>query len=159
MKRIRPSMLFIFALVLSTGINEAGDIEYPQNYRSWSHIKSMVLHKGHALENPFKGIHHIYGNDKAVTGSKTGKFTDGSVLVFDLLDYVTSGKASVEGDRVLVGVMSKDSSKYKSTGGWGFEGFKGNSQTERLVTDGGQSCFGCHTSQADHDFVFTRWRQ
>lgn len=54
--------------------------------------------------------------------------------------------------------MSKDSSKYKTTGGWGFEGFKGNSKTERLVADDGTSCFSCHTSQKEHDYVFTHWR-
>ena len=133
--------------------------DYPEGYRSWTHIKSMTLHPGHPLENPFLGIHHIYGNKAAVAGSKSGQFDDGAVLVFDLLKSMTKDKASVEGERVLVGIMSKDSSKYKTTGGWGFEGFKGNSKTERLVTDDGTSCFSCHTSQKEHDYVFTHWRQ
>jgi hypothetical protein len=135
------------------------NVDYPDGYRNWTHIKSMVLHPGHPLENPFKGIHHVYGNDKAVEGTQTGKFKDGSVLVFDLLEYQTQDKASTEGDRALVGVMVKDSKRHSETGGWGFEGFKGNSHTERLVNDGGQSCFGCHTSQKDHDYVFSRWRE
>ncbi len=134
-------------------------VAYPDGYRSWTHIKSMVLHPGHPLENPFKGIHHVYGNDKAVKGTQTGKFKDGSVLVFDLLEYQTQDKASTEGDRVLLGVMFKNSKRYQKTGGWGFEGFKGNSHTERLVNDGGQSCFACHTSQKDHDYVFSHWRK
>ncbi len=136
-----------------------GLVDYPDGYRSWTHIKSMVLHTGHPLENPFKGIHHVYGNEKAVAGAQTGKFKEGSVLVFDLLEYLTQDNASTEGDRVLVGVMVKDSKLYAKTGGWGFEGFKGDSHTERLVKDGGQSCFGCHTSQKDHDYVFSRWRE
>ena len=80
--------------------------------------------------------------------------SDGAILHFDVL----LPKATVEGKRVLVGVMSKDSSKYKTTGGWGFEGFKGNSKTKRLVADDGTSCFSCHTSQKEHDYVFTHWR-
>ena len=136
-----------------------GQVAYPHGYRNWTHIKSMVLHSGHPLENPFKGIHHIYGNDPAVVGARTGKFEDGSVLIFDLLEYRTQDNASTEGGRILVGVMVKDGERYPETGGWGFEGFKGDSQTERLVEDGGQACFGCHASQKDHDYVFSRWRE
>jgi hypothetical protein len=159
MKRFLHLTLLASTLTLPS-LSQAGDrVDYPDGYRSWTHIKSMVLHPGHPLENPFKGIHHVYGNDKAVKGTQTGKFKDGSVLVFDLLEYQTQGKASTEGDRVLVGVMVKDSKRYPETGGWGFEGFEGNSHTERLVNDGGQSCFGCHTSQKDHNYVFSRWRE
>ncbi|MGD2138119.1 MAG: cytochrome P460 family protein [Gammaproteobacteria bacterium] len=66
--------------------------------------------------------------------------------------------ASTEGDRVLVGVMVKDSDKFPSTGGWCFEGFAGDSRTERLVNDGGQSCFAGHASQKDSAYVYTHWR-
>jgi len=104
------------------------------------------------------GIHHVYGNEKGVKGSKSGQFDDGAVLVFDLLQYMTQDNASTEGDRILVGVMVKDSTKFASTGGWGFEGFKGKRHTERLVSDGGQSCFACHASQKETDYVFTHWR-
>lgn len=158
MKHFLIPMLLASTLMISTH-SQAGDkVDYPDGYRHWTHIKSMVLHPGHPLENPFKGIHHVYGNDKAVKGTQTGKFKDGSVLVFDLLEYNTQDKASTEGDRVLVGVMKKNSKRYAKTGGWGFEGFKGNSRSERLVSDGGQSCFSCHTSQKDHDYVFSHWR-
>lgn len=147
------------SLLAAIGPAQADDtIDFPDGYRSWTHIKSMALHEGHPLENPFKGLHHVYGNDKAVKGTQNGNFEDGAVLVFDLLEYRTQDQASIEGDRVLVGVMVKDSAGYPATGGWGFEGFKGNSRTERLVSDGGQSCFTCHASQKDQDYVFTRWR-
>lgn len=147
------------AAMATANITHAGDkVDYPDGYRTWTHIKTMALHPGHPLENPFLGIHHVYGNEKAVEGSRSGKFNDGAVLVFDLLEYQTQDKASTEGDRVLVGVMVKDNTNYPLTGGWGFEGFKGNSHTERLINDGGQSCFACHTSQKDNDYVFTHWR-
>ena len=148
------------ATVLGTAsAANAGDtVDYPDGYRNWTHIKTMALHKGHPLENPFLGIHHVYGNEQGVKGTKSGQYDDGSILVFDLLKYMTADNASTEGDRVLVGVMVKDSNKYQSTGGWGFEGFKGNSHTERLVNDGGQSCFSCLTSQKENDYVFTHWR-
>ena len=153
LKLILSSSMFITA-----GTNAADSVDYPDGYRAWTHIKTMVLHKGHALENPFMGIHHVYGNEKGVKGSRSGQYDDGAVLVFDLLQYKTQDNASTEGDRILVGVMVKDSAKYTSTGGWGFEGFKGNSHTERLVNDGGQSCYACHASQQETNYVFTRWR-
>jgi len=151
-------LILTSSMMIATGTHAGDSVDYPDEYRAWTHIKTMILHKGHPLENPFMGIHHVYGNEKGVKGSKSGKYDDGAILVFDLMQYKTQDNASTEGDRVLVGVMVKDSAKYASTGGWGFEGFKGNSHTQRLVNDGGQSCYACHTSQKDTDFVFTRWR-
>ena len=147
------------ALFASAGTQAGDTVDYPDGYRTWTHIKTMVLHEGHPLENPFMGIHHVYGNPAAVQGVKSGRFDDGAILVFDLLEYVTAENASTEGDRILLGVMVKDSDNYSATGGWGFEGFAGDSQTERLVDDGGQSCFACHASQKDNDYVFTQWRE
>ena len=94
-----------------------------------------------------------------MTGVKAGRFKDGSALVFDLLEFVTKNKAPTEGVRVLLGVMVKDSKPYPETGGWGFEAFKCNSRGQRLVTDGGRSCFECHASQKDHGYVFSHWRE
>lgn len=152
------NLLLSSLLLVASSAQAADSVDYPDGYRTWTHVKTMVLHEGHPLENPFLGIHHVYGNELAISGSKTGQFNDGAVLVFDLLEYTTQDNASTEGDRVLVGVMVKDNARYPSTGGWGFEGFAGDSQSERLVNDGGQSCFACHASQKDNDYVFTHWR-
>jgi len=159
MKRNILKLLLSVSMFVATTTHAGDDVAYPDGYRTWTHIKTMALHKGHPLENPFMGIHHVYGNEQSVKGTKTGQYQDGSILVFDLLKYITADNASTEGDRVLVGVMVKDSNKYQSTGGWGFEGFAGDSRTERLVNDGGKSCFDCHASQDENDYVFTRWRE
>lgn len=148
------------AVVASTAValkNES--IPYPDGYRHWTHVKSMVLLPGHALENPFEGIHHVYANDKAAAGLTSGKYADGSVFVFDLLAYSEADKAGTEGARKLLGIMHKDGKRFAATGGWGFEGFKGDSKTERLVTDNGQSCFSCHASQKERDYVFSAMRK
>jgi hypothetical protein len=148
------------ALVLATASQaEKVGVPYPEGYRNWLHAKSMIIQPGHALENPFQGIHHIYANGKAVKGLKTGDYAEGSVLVFDLLKYQEKDKTIQEGERKLVGVMHKDSAKYASTGGWGFEGFAGNSKTERLVKDGGKACFDCHKAQKARGFVFSELRE
>ena len=55
---------------------------YPVGYRDWTHVKSMVINPGHPLFDAFGGIHHLYANKKALAGYKSGKFPDGSVIVF-----------------------------------------------------------------------------
>lgn len=143
---------------VTAGFAADNTVAYPEGYRNWLHTKSMLIQPGHALENPFQGLHHIYANKQAKSGLKTGKYQDGSVLVFDLLQYQEKDKTIQEGDRKLVGVMVKDAKKYASTGGWGFEGFSGNSKTERLVKDNGAGCFACHASEQKSDYVFSQYR-
>lgn len=134
-------------------------VPYPDGYRTWQHAKTMLIQPGHALENPFGGIHHIYVNEAAMDGLREGSYADGAVFVFDLLGYHEADNTIVEGERKLVGVMHRDAEAYADTGGWGFEGFAGNSKSERLVTDGGTSCYGCHTAVTDSEYVFTQYRR
>ena len=157
--KFNRQILILVSVFFTAGLAQAGTkVPYPDGFRYLTHIKTMVLYKGHTLANPFMGIHQVYGNKKAVKGVKTGNFADGSVLVFDLHSFQTKNKASTEGKRILVGVMQKDSQRYRKTGGWGFEGFKGNSHNARLVNDNGKSCFDCHLSQKNHGYVFSHWQ-
>lgn len=151
-------MTTFLAFTFSLPVVASGEVPYPDNYRQWQHVKSMLIQPGHPLENPFQGIHHVYANENAVKGLETGQYADGSVLAFDLLEYVEKDNTIQEGKRKLLGVMHKDSAKYSKTGGWGFEGFAGDSNTERLTDDGGQSCYGCHIPQKESDFVFSKFR-
>lgn len=137
----------------------ANPVPYPEGYRDWHHVKSMVIQAGHPLENPFAGIHHVYANPAALEGLQSGKYADGAVLVFDLLSAAEGGHAIQEGPRKLIGVMQRDIQRYAATGGWGFEGFAGDSKSERLVKDGGQSCFACHAAQKDSAYVFSKVRR
>lgn len=135
-------------------------VAYPGGYRQWTHAKSMVINQGHALYEAFGGIHHLYANKKAMAGYKSGKFADGSVIVFDLLEAKAADNTVQEGARKVVGVMHKDSVKWKATGGWGYEGFKGDSKTERAVgKNAASACHQCHTSQKDKDYVFSTYRK
>jgi hypothetical protein len=118
----------------------------------------MLILPGHPLYDAFGGIHHIYANDKALQGYKTGKFPDGSVIVFDLLEAKSESNTYVEGPRKVVGVMYKNSKKFKDTGGWGFEAFKGDTK-ERVVKNAVEDCFSCHASQEKEDFVFSKFRK
>lgn len=44
------------------------------------------------------------------------------------------------------------------TGSCGIEGFADDSKDLRLVSDGGTSCFQCHTAREASGHVFTHWR-
>ena len=80
--------------------------------------------------------------------------------MFNLLEARDAGNALIEGNRKVLGVMHKDSKRYKATGGWGFEGFKGDSKTKRAVGENAATtCFACHESQRDKDFVFSSTRR
>jgi len=134
-------------------------VPYPEGYRNWYHVKSMVIDEGHPLYGSFGSIHHLYANDKAMKGYRKGAFPDGSVIIFDLLEAVHDGNAVTEGDRKVVGVMHKDSKSYRDTGGWGFEGFGGGDQSNRVVGENAATaCFACHAPQKAQDYTFSKLR-
>ena len=158
-------MLKLFMPVLASmtlalpAIAADSEVLYPMDYRNWHHVKSMVIDKGHPLYDAFGGIHHLYANPKAVAGYKSGKFSDGAVIVFGLLEGKGADNAVTEGPRKVVGVMHKNAKKYAATGGWGFEGFGGDDKTNRVVRDKAASaCFACHEPQKGQDYVFSRLR-
>jgi hypothetical protein len=137
----------------------AAPVPYPEGYREWTHVKTLVLQEGHPLFEAFGGMHHVYVNDRGLKTLRSGRtpFPDGTVFVFDLLEAAAGDHAVAEGPRKIVGVMHKDAKRYAATGGWGYEGFKGNGR-DRAVSDGGDSCHSCHASQKDRDYVFSAWR-
>lgn len=157
MKPLLPALLAV--LSTSTAFAADPEVPYPDGYRFWPHVKSMVIEQGHPLFESFGGIHHIYANSTALRGYQSGKFPDGAVIVFDLLEAQRADNAISEGKRKVLGVMYKDAQKYAATGGWGFEGFAGGDPANRAVGDkAATACFSCHTPQKDHDYVFSRMR-
>lgn len=146
------------ALQVSSAQSEG--LKYPEGYRSWTHVKSMLIHsKDHPLYDPFGGLHHVYVNDKGLKALKNGgTYPDGSILVFDLYDVKEDNGAYVATDRKFIGLMVKDSKKYKDTGGWGWDVFKGNAKTGGNVKDAKTECFNCHASQKESDFVFSTYQ-
>ena len=163
MHTVTKNTLAITVITLLIGIiAHASDslIEYPTGYRNWTHIKSMIIQKGHPLHASFGGIHHIYSNDKALLGYKTGSFPDGSVVVFDLLETDESNNSISEAQRKVLGVMQKDTQKFKQTAGWGFEGFGAGIPSNRVVgANYKEACFECHISQKQNDYIFSKWRE
>ena len=158
----RLATLVVISVMSATSISAAAEsapVPYPQDYRNWHHVKSMVINPGHGLYDSFGGIHHLYANKLAVQGYKSGKWPDGAVIVFDLLDAKSADSAITEGNRKILGVMQRDTRKYAATGGWGYEGFKGDSKTERAVgQNAATACHQCHTAQQDSAYIFSKLR-
>lgn len=133
-------------------------VAYPQNYRAWYHVKSRINLEGHS-QTANVGYQHVYANDKALEGLKTGAYPDGAVFVLDRIGYTTEDDSILsEGERKVLAVMVKNELLYTSTGGWGFEGFKKGDPGQRAVQDGGAKCFSCHAPLAGTGFVFTKLR-
>lgn len=140
-------------------VDIASQVEFPEGYRSWTHVKSMVIQEGHEYFELFGGFHHVYANDLALDALKGGTtFHAGAVLVFELSRAVTENNAVTEGPRLVVGVMQKDPARFSSTEGWGFEDFKGEERTPS-VTDARAQCLSCHSARRDADYVFSTYRR
>jgi hypothetical protein len=162
---MKARTIFLAAVLCSaaaTAALTASDVPgvpYPDGYRTWRHVKSMVIEPGSPLYGAFGGIHYLYANDVAVRGYATGSFGDGAVIVFNLYEAVGADHTISAGAQKVVGVMHKDAKKFAATGGWGFEAFAGNSRTERVVGGNAASaCFACHQSQKSSDYVFSRYQ-
>lgn len=145
------------ATACASGTLKKGEaVPQPVGYRNWHHVKSMVIQPGHALHEAFGGIHHVYANDGALAGLKTGVYADDAVFAFDLLEAKEGGNAVQEGERKVLGVMHRSAEAFAATGGWGFAGFTGDGKD--VVKDMSAQCYQCHASQKDKGYVFSQWR-
>jgi hypothetical protein len=135
-------------------------VAYPLGYRTWAHVKSALVGPQSPIYERYGGLHHIYANEKAMAGYRTGQFQNGSVIVFDLLETQESKGITAEGARRFIDVMVKDSQRYGDTGGWGFEEFKGDSQSQRVLSAQAKTaCYNCHAQQQARGFVFSTFRK
>jgi hypothetical protein len=150
--RFAREVAVIVGVFAQAGSNAS--IDYPQGFRKWVHVKTAVVGPQSAFFKSGGGIHHVYANGKAMEGYETGAFPDGSILVFDLLD------AREAGPRQRIDVMVKDSRRFSASGGWGFERFLGDSQTDRPLTEEHRGqCVTCHQQRKAHDLVFSEYRK
>ncbi len=145
----------------------APEVPYPEGFRRWMHITSVVTPAKQAepgTHAPGTGnpapqglVHHLYANEPALEGYRTGHFPEGAVLIADWFFLEEARSGLVQGARQSTDVMVRDR-RYASTGGWGFAKFDQDSHTIRKVGAGAavQSCFRCHErAGAEREFVFS----
>ena len=147
-------LLSLTALTLSV-VYGAESVQYSDNFRRWVHVGTGVVMPD-ALPESERGMHHIFANQKAVDGYSSGNFADGSIIVYELREAQQKNGVIFEGERRRVDAMIKDSSFYSSTGGWRFERFWGNDQTQDAIHGSGTTCFECHSKAKAHGFVFSQ---
>lgn len=154
------------AVLIVTGAALAGQpadpVPFPQGYRSWQHVKSIVIGPEHKSFPARGGIHHYYANDKAIEGYRSGKFPNGSVIVDEGVSTKDGeGQARgilLEADRRFLDVMVKNDRLYKETGGWGFDHFDGQERTGTLAVTERSKCYECHATRKERDHVFSSIR-
>ena len=134
------------------------DVDYPTGFRAWQHVKTAIIEPGHPLEDTFGGIHHIYANDKAMHGLQSGTYEDGSVFVFDLLDYSRNDHFVAETERIRIDVMQYDKRAFSETGGWGFASFVNDSESGRVEQDVVSNCYDCHVPAKESGYVYSKYR-
>ena len=158
---VRTTIVAVVAFSCAGAVADAQrerKVDYPSGYRAWKHVKTMIIQPGHPLEDPFGGIHHVYANEEAMNGLSNGQYSDGSVFVFDLLDYDDSDNLIVEAERKRIDVMQYNSRLFSETGGWGFDTFIGDSKKERVKQDVASACYSCHVSAKETNYVFSQYR-
>lgn len=162
----RVAVAVVFAAVASVAavaVSSAADVlpapnglALPDGYKSW-----RIIASSHRTDN--KTIRIILGNDKAIEAARTGRrspWPDGAVLaklVWRDTTHPEWPEATIPGHFMHVEFMFKDSTKFASTGGWGFARWLGVEQ-KPYGKDAGfaQECFDCHIPVKDSDYVFTR---
>ena len=145
------------------GIQEASPIfvtNIPAGYRDWQFVS--VAHE----EGNLNSFAAILGNEVAIRAyrDRTIPFPDGSIIAALHYRFVPSeennkifgrDQSFVAGGPTNVQFMVKDSTKYASTGGWGFGHFNSDGKTvdDALM----KTCFPCHQKMKERDLVFTRY--
>jgi hypothetical protein len=138
-------LLIVFGL---TAAETAQDVRFPEDYKTWQHVKSVVLGEG-------PKIFHFYANPQAVEGYRAGKFPNGSILVRETLQ-ATAGAGDSKGvltERTALDVMIKNDRAFAETGGWGFDTF--DAKKAGASPEIRARCYACHVKQKGRDSVFT----
>src|SRR6202035_4217687 len=134
-------------------------VKIPSGYRDWRLIS--VAHE----EGKLNDLRAILGNDKAIKAYREGKlpFPDGTIIARLAWSYIPSEENNkvfgrpqsfVAGPATNVQFMVKDSTKYASTGGWGFAQFNDGKPADEALHN---TCFACHVPVKTRDFVFTNY--
>ena len=152
---MKKNMLILLAAALFAGgfslvAQLADPSPFPKEFLKWTLVKTS------SAEAP--NVVHIYANENAVEGYKTGKFPDGSVIVYHVLEANELAAKTTERATRRVDVMVKRSEPYRTSGGWEFVSYPGGDPTAGKHTEARQAaCASCHAQRKEHDYVFSEY--
>jgi len=135
-------------------------VAFPDGYHKWTHVSSTFIGPdAPPAAMTEQGVHHIYANDLALEGLRTGNYPDGAKLVYDLLATHTVNGVTKEAERKRLDVMEKNAAAFADTGGWSFESFPGGDRNAGRVGDKvATMCWSCH-AQKTKQGVFSTLRE
>ncbi len=144
--------LVLSAVLFSTVALAGAELAYPADWRSWQHVKSMVIpDKSHGLY----GFHQVYVLPSALAAYKAGSgYADGASLAVPFYEVREAGGAVSQGPLLKVLLMKRER-RAVETGGWTFAAF--DPSGKRLELDAKTACFTCHQPRKDRAFVFSEW--
>jgi hypothetical protein len=157
-------LVVLWPITIAATAAQPTPIPFPGEYRSWQHVRTIVVGSEHRSFASRGGIHHYYANAKAVEGYRSGRFPNGSIIVDEgVLTEDGTGPFKgivLEGNRRSLDVMVKNDRLYADTGGWGFEHFEGTEATGQLQNDVKRrtACFECHSKSESGNLVFSKLR-
>jgi hypothetical protein len=166
MKRTRwygLSMLTVmFAAVGTLFAAQTGDaLKIQGDFKHWYLVHSTLITKDDNKLGLIAGVHLIYVNAAGLDRLKRGGSTpypDGTMFSDDVRDFSAVDGVYLEGaTRKAITLMVKDSKKYASTGGWGFQAWAGGDSTKPIATDPVKQCFNCHVPQKAQDFTYAKY--
>jgi hypothetical protein len=136
-------------------------VPYPEGFREWTHLGSVTTEATEKTKErlPHGIIRHLYANEKAMEGLRTGIYPEGAMFVADWFPLKVKYAGNLHEDaRDRTDVMVKDA-RFAATGGWGYDQFKGDSKEIRAINGAApNSCFECHTKVRARDYVFSKLR-
>jgi len=166
MKRTRlywQSILIVaFAAVGTLLAAQTSDaLKIPADFKQWYLVHSTLITKDDNKFGLIAGLHLIYVNATGFDRLKRGgsaPYPDGSAFTDDVRDFSAVDGSYLESPaRKAITLMVKDSKKYASTGGWGFQAWAGGDATKPIATDPVKQCFNCHVPQKAQDFTFSKY--
>jgi hypothetical protein len=137
-----------------------GGPKLPVNFQRGYLANSMLVTKEPNNTGLLTGLHLIYVNAIGADRFKRGgsaAYPDGTVFVDDVREFSVDELVYHQGGRKFLTVMVKDSKKYASTGGWGFQAWKGGDPSKPIADEPTKQCFGCHVPQKTNDYVFATY--
>ena len=156
----------VMAAVITGGVVATGALfaraddgpKLPVNFQSGVLANSMLVTKEPNNTGLLIGVHHVYVNKTGADRFKrggTGQYPEGTTFVDDVREFTLDDGVYHEAGRKFLTVMIKNSKKYASTGGWGFQAWKGGDPTQPIASDPVKMCYSCHVPQKGNDFVFS----
>lgn len=144
-------------------VDKTGNIRKPADYRD--HYEAL----GTYTPTDFNGnteMHYTYASPgTAEYYRKTGKFTDGTVLVKEV--FATDHAQLTTGDahwatktKVWFVMIKDDKGRYSGNplwgDGWGWALFKADAPDKQVATDYKKDCLGCHVPAKTTDWVYVQ---